>query len=106
MHRKETMATEHEYPFFTNRECRFFPCHDGVDPDDFNCLFCYCPLYALGAACQGNYRVTKNGTKDCTPCNLPHCGDAGTKMVKERFPELRDLTRKRMASEASQADDA
>ena len=100
------MANQHEYPFFTNRECQFFPCHDGLDPDDFNCLFCYCPLYALGAACNGNYRVTKNGTKDCTPCSLPHRGDAGTKMVKERFPELRELTRERMVEEDSEADSA
>ena len=59
-------------------------------------MFCYCPLYALGAACNGNYRLTKNGTKDCTFCSLPHRGDAGTRMVKEHFPELRELTKERM----------
>ena len=25
----------HEYPFFTHRECMYFPCHEGVDPDEF-----------------------------------------------------------------------
>ena len=36
------------YAFFQNRDCEYFPCHRGVDEADFNCLFCYCPLYALG----------------------------------------------------------
>ena len=37
--------------FFENRECRYFPCHEGQDP--FNCLFCYCPFY-LEEHCPGN----------------------------------------------------
>ena len=37
-----------------------------------NCLFCYCPLYALGDKCGGNFRYTENGIKDCTNCMLPH----------------------------------
>ena len=41
----ETM--EH-YKFFQNRDCEYFPCHAGADPETFSCLFCYCPLYALG----------------------------------------------------------
>jgi Zn-finger protein len=24
---------------------RILPCHAGADPDTFNCLFCFCPLY-------------------------------------------------------------
>ena len=28
------------YAFFQNRECEFFPCHKGADPENFNCLFC------------------------------------------------------------------
>ena len=41
------MLTEH-YSYFSHRECEYFPCHPGADPENFNCLFCYCPLYALG----------------------------------------------------------
>ena len=41
--------------FFQDRECRFFPCHKGVAEEEFNCLFCYCPLYTLGKKCGGNY---------------------------------------------------
>ena len=33
------------YNFFQNKECEYFPCHKGVKEEDFNCLFCYCPLY-------------------------------------------------------------
>ena len=36
------------YAYFCNRECEYFPCHKGADPENFNCLFCYCPLYVLG----------------------------------------------------------
>ena len=30
------------------------PCHKTVG-ESFNCLFCYCPLYALGDQCGGNF---------------------------------------------------
>ena len=60
------------YKYFSNRDCEYFPCHEGADPDDFNCLFCYCPLYFLGEKCGGNFRFTKKGIKDCTGCLIPH----------------------------------
>ena len=60
------------YAFFSNKECEYFPCHAGADPENFNCLFCYCPLYALGDKCGGNFRMTEKGIKDCTNCQLPH----------------------------------
>ena len=44
------------YDFFQNSECEYFPCHKGADPKTFSCLFCYCPLYALGENCGGNFR--------------------------------------------------
>lgn len=60
------------YSFFTNRGCEYFPCHKGADPDDFNCLFCYCPLYVLGPRCGGAYTYNNSGRKDCTGCLFPH----------------------------------
>lgn len=60
------------FSFFTNRECEYFPCHEGADPENFNCLFCYCPLYILGDRCGGNCRYLENGRKDCTNCIFPH----------------------------------
>ena len=58
--------------FFANRECEYYPCHEGVE--ELNCLFCYCPLYHL-KHCPGNpaYKE-KNGhlIKICTDCTFPH----------------------------------
>jgi iron complex transport system ATP-binding protein len=61
-----------DHTFFTNRGCRYYPCHEGADPDDFNCLFCYCPLHFLGNKCPGTPRFTEKGVKDCTKCAFPH----------------------------------
>ena len=72
--------------FFQNRACEHFPCHEGVDPDEFNCLFCYCPLYALGESCGGSFRYSASGAKDCTLCTVLHEGDAGVGIVREHFP--------------------
>ncbi len=61
-----------QYSFFTHRACEYFPCHPGADPGNFNCLFCYCPLYALGADCGGRFSYTASGYKDCSTCLFPH----------------------------------
>jgi len=81
--------------FFQNRACEHFPCHEGVADDEFNCLFCYCPLYALGDRCGGSFRYSQSGVKICTDCTLLHVGDEGAEIVKRRFPELKELARRR-----------
>ena len=60
------------YDFFQNSACEYFPCHKCADPESFSCLFCYCPLYALGDKCGGNFTYTKEGIKDCSNCMIPH----------------------------------
>ena len=60
------------YQFFQNRNCEYFPCHRNIPEEQFNCLFCYCPLYALGDQCGGCFRYTAGGIKDCTGCIRPH----------------------------------
>lgn len=60
------------FKFVQNCECEFFPCHKIKEDDDFNCLFCYCPLYALGKDCGGNYEYTDKGVKNCMNCAIPH----------------------------------
>ena len=60
------------YDFFQNTNCEYFPCHKCDDPEKFSCLFCYCPLYALGEECGGNFTYTQNGIKDCSACLRPH----------------------------------
>lgn len=82
-----------EYSYFSHKKCEFFPCHKGADPEDFNCLFCYCPLYALGDKCGGNFRYTEKGIKDCTNCQLPH-KKKNYGYVTGKYQELADLMRK------------
>lgn len=60
------------YNFFQHKQCEYFPCHAGADPETFSCIFCYCPLYCLGDRCGGNFRYTEDGNKDCSPCLRPH----------------------------------
>lgn len=59
------------YKFSQNRKCEFFPCHKVKNEDEFNCLFCYCPLYMLKDKCGGNFKYTR-GVKDCSACLIPH----------------------------------
>ena len=60
------------YKFTQNSKCEFFPCHKGIDEENFNCLFCFCPLYPLGDKCGGNFTYLENGIKDCSNCLIPH----------------------------------
>lgn len=60
------------YKFFQNKECEYFPCHKTDKVDDFNCLFCFCPLYNQHDHCGGNFRILPSGIKDCSGCNFPH----------------------------------
>lgn len=64
---------ENSYKYFENRECKFFPCHKGLE--DHNCLFCFCPLYNM-EDCKGDYKYVKGKdgitVKDCTNCSFPH----------------------------------
>ncbi len=63
---------ENSSSFFANRACRYFPCHEGIPEEEFNCLFCYCPLYLLGERCGGDFTYLKNGVKSCVRCRRPH----------------------------------
>ena len=82
---------EQRYPFFSNTECSRFPCHEGVPAEEFNCAFCYCPLYALGPNCGGDFHYTKSGAKSCIDCAKPHVGTTGIDLVSEHWPQLKDL---------------
>ena len=81
------------YKFFQNRACEFFPCHKGISESEFNCLFCYCPLYALGDQCGGNYCYTETGIKDCSQCLRPH-RQKHYDMIMERMHDVLELAKK------------
>ena len=82
------------YDFFQNKECEYFPCHRDADPDRFNCLFCFCPLYALGENCGGNFTYTENGIKDCSACLKPHRRENYEKIM-EMMPQVMELAKKK-----------
>lgn len=75
------------HAFFCNRACEYFPCHPEADPERFNCLFCYCPLYVLGDRCGGDFRYSAGGNKDCTLCLFPHQPE-NYKAVLGRYREI------------------
>ena len=85
--------TKH-YAFFQNTACEYFPCHKTDAPERFNCLFCYCPLYALGDRCGGNFRYLDSGVKDCTSCSFPHRKE-NYRAVLKHYPEIAALASKR-----------
>ncbi len=80
--KNEVSNMEESYKFFTNKHCRYFPCHKGIPTEGFNCLFCYCPLYALGKVCGGNYMYLENGVKSCEKCTKPHQKDGYEHIMK------------------------
>ena len=81
------------YEFFQNKECEYFPCHQGIAEEDFNCLFCYCPLYALGDQCGGNFTYTGEGIKDCSGCLIPHRRENYEKIM-EKMGAVIELAKK------------
>lgn len=85
------------FDFNQNRDCEYFPCHDGANPETFSCLFCYCPLYTLCDQCGGNFRFLADGTKDCSHCLIPHSRDNYDKIMK-RMPAVIDLARKKISA--------
>ena len=83
---------EQKYSFFQHTECEFFPCHKGANPENFNCLFCYCPLYALGSKCGGNFSYPPEGYKDCSNCLVPHKRENYEKIIG-KYAEIAELAK-------------
>lgn len=82
------------YAFFCNHDCECFPCHKNIPAEDFNCLFCYCPLYALGENCGGKFYYNEKGIKTCVNCDTPHRRENYGLMI-QRFSQLIELTKKK-----------
>lgn len=81
------------YKFYQNRKCEFFPCHKGINDADFSCLFCYCPLYALGDRCGGSFTYLENGIKDCSGCVRPHRRE-NYEVILEKMGQVLELAKK------------
>ena len=82
------------YKFVQNKECEYFPCHEGMKCEEFNCLFCYCPLYALGDKCGGAFIYTGNGIKDCSSCTKPHRRE-NYDQIMEKMGEVAELAKRK-----------
>ncbi len=80
------------YSYFQNKDCEYFPCHK-TEGEFFNCLFCYCPLYALGDKCGGNFTYTDEDVKDCSNCMIPHT-ERGYSHIISKCPGLTKLAKK------------
>ena len=73
---------EQSYRFFENKACKYFPCHKGLE--EFNCLFCYCPMYPI-KECPGNPQFVEKKAKNikvCTNCTFPHQPENYDRIVK------------------------
>ena len=81
------------YKYFQHKTCEYFPCHKTDKPEDFNCLFCYCPLYALGKDCGGNFTYTETGIKDCSGCLIPHHRDNYDRII-DKMEQVITLAKK------------
>ena len=79
-----------KYSFFSHKECEVFPCHATDDEENFNCLFCYCPLYTFGERCGGDYTRTERGVMDCSNCTVPHERDNYGYII-QRFEDINSM---------------
>ena len=86
------MKMENCFNYYKNEKCVYFPCHK-TDGENFNCMFCFCPLYALGDKCGGNFKYIEGGIKDCSDCLLPH-SEGGYAYICSKFEELSELAKK------------
>jgi len=83
---------ENSFRFYQNKACAFFPCHKVEDESTFNCMFCYCPLYALGDKCGGNCTYIADEVKDCSACRIPHSPN-GYDYINSKFEALAALAK-------------
>lgn len=91
--RKEDGAMK-QYTRVQNKKCEYFPCHSGIEAKEFNCLFCYCPLYGLKEDCGGDFVYLENGMKDCSGCRIPHERD-GYEYIQKYQKQLLELGRRK-----------
>lgn len=89
--RSERPGETKNYQFFNHRACEFYPCHD-MPADELNCLFCFCPLYALGPDCGGRFTYVgeHHDIKDCSACTVPHRRE-NYDWIMSRYAEIQAL---------------
>ena len=78
--------------YFKNDSCEYFPCHK-VEGEYFSCQFCFCPLYALGEECGGNFVYLPSGVKDCSACTIPHT-EGGYERICAKLNAVTELAKR------------
>ena len=97
---KDNSMKCNDHSYFCNFNCRYFPCHQVSNSEFFNCLFCYCPLYALGENCGGAFSYTTQGIKDCSNCLIPHT-EQGYQHISSRIIKVVQLIQRQGSSDES-----
>lgn len=82
------------HKFYQNKSCQYFPCHKLENEENFNCLFCYCPLYGLGEQCGGDFVYLENGIKSCIHCTKPH-DESGYEHIMEHMKDVIELAKRK-----------
>lgn len=77
--------------YYKNIECEYFPCHENAG-EDFNCMFCFCPLYPLGDKCGGNFEYIDDKIKNCSNCLIPHSKD-GYEYISKKLREVSEIAK-------------
>ena len=72
-------------PSSPTQNARILSCHKTDRPEDFNYLFCYCPLYLLGDKCGGNFFYTTDKGVKKLP-QLPAPSSAGQLRLRHPSP--------------------
>ena len=90
---KEGTNVREQYKSFTHEKCEFYPCHKIGEGKKLNCLFCYCPLYALKESCEGNFKYVEGGIKDCSDCLIPHSQN-GYDYIMKKISGLIEIAKK------------
>ena len=86
--------SEH-YKFFPEQALRILSVPQDQEHGHIQLPFlCYCPLYALGENCGGNYKYLENGIKDCSNCLVPH-SPKGYDYVTSKYSEILELAKKK-----------
>lgn len=77
--------------YYKNTECEYYPCHENAG-ENFNCMFCFCPLYPLGDKCGGNFKYIDGKIKDCSDCLIPH-SEKGYEYISKKVSEVTEIAK-------------
>ena len=59
----------------------------------------------LGPDCGGNFHYTKDGSKSCIDCNLPHRGIEGSKLIAQHWKQVKERASLEEDSGAADSDE-